>query len=329
MPSPLLTPAAGPAWRGLPGPVYGLSPRHARRAACPGAQPHRLRAGEAGGTETIAIATVQADEARPHLERALRRVAGPAAPGPLQPSVRGGWTFLSLPVPTPAAAAAVRAALAEGLCDFILDGCRQRLLRRLVAARYSYFTPAEQAEIVATAERALAARDRREGVRSRLLQYLQGQNTLIVEGFLTFRLKDLVGEAEEALDGAVDAFLLQREYREFIRLLRHFVETLPPRHDLVHAVLQPGGGFRLADADGSPLPADPAAGGAAADGELAPEDRVISALVTLAPRAIVLHRPAGPAALSEEALATVREVFGTRLHVCAGCRICRGEAPVR
>jgi putative sporulation protein YtxC len=212
--------------------------------------------------------------------------------------------------------ARVRAALAEGVCDFILDGCQERLLHRLVTTRYSYFTAPEQAEIVAAAERALSAASRHERIRMRILQYLERQNTLIVEGFLTFRLQDLVAEAESALDGSVDAFLLQREYQEFIML----------RHDLVHVVLQPGGAFRLTDADGHPLQRDAAEPDGAPAPELAPEDRVISALVTLAPRAVVLHRPAGDSALPEEAVATIRDVFGARLHLCGGCRICRGEA---
>ncbi len=226
----------------------------------------------------------------------------------------------------PEAEARVRAALAEGVCEFILDGCQERLLHRLVTSRYSYFTPPEQAEIVAAAGRQLLAGERRERIRMRILQYLERQNTLIVEGFLTFRLQDLVAEAEVAVDGSVDTFLLQREYQEFIQLLRHFVETLPPRHDLVHAVMQPGGAFRLTDADGHALSRDAAEVEAGGPADLAPEDRVISALVTLAPRRVVLHRPAGEHALGEEGLATVREVFGGRLHLCGGCRICRGEA---
>lgn len=290
---------------------------------------HRLPGGRAGRIETIAIATTSADAAtaRPHIERALQRLAGPAAAATLRASERGGYTFLACGIgDAPEAEARVRAALAQGVCDFILDGCQQRLLRRLVATRYSYFTAPEQAEIVAAAERALSAVERHERIRMRILQFLERQNTLIVDGFVTFRLQDLVAEAEAALDGSVDTFLLQREYQEFILLLRHFVETLPPRHDLVHAVMQPGGAFRLTDADGHPLSREAAEVEAAAAPELAPEDRVISALVTLAPRTVVLHRPAGEQALDEEAVATVREVFGGRLHLCAGCRICRGES---
>jgi len=269
---------------------------------------------------------VEADKARPHIERALERLAGPSAASGLRATERGGWTFLHCSVgDAPEADSRVRSALAEGVCDFILDGCQERLLRRLVTSRYSYFTAPEQTEIVAAAARALGAIERRERIRMKILQYLERQNTLNVEGFLTFRLQDLVAEAETALDGSVDAFLLQREYQEFIQLLRHFVETLPPRHDLVHAVVQPGGAFRLTDADGHPLARDAAEGDGALPPDLAPEDRVISALVTLAPETVVLHRPAGNAAMAEEALATIREVFGGRVHVCGGCRICRGE----
>lgn len=272
------------------------------------------------------MASPEAGCALASIERALGEL-GPAAVA-VRPQERGGWTFLSVVAgPDGDAAGARRRALAEGVADFIVQTYQPRLLRRLVSSRHSYFAPAEQRDILARAARALNARSGRERVLARLADYLEHEAMLIVDGFVTFRLQDMVAEAEEAVDGAVDAFLLQREYQEFIALLRHFVDTLPPRHDLVHAVLQPGGRLRLVDADGHAL-----AGAGETDpalGDLAPEDRVISALIPLAPRSVILHQPARSGALAADGVAAIRDVFGARLHLCDGCRICRQGSAAR
>ena len=248
------------------------------------------------------------------------------------------------------AAVAFRRALAGALAAWIVGRDERRLLRRLIAIRYAYLTEAEREGVLSLAERVLAAgpeaagagvppppppadgppprsgaRERRERVRVELLEYLLQHDTLVLDGFVRFRLKGYVEELAIAVDRAVDEFLLEREYREFIGLLRYFVHSRANRPPLAECFVAADGTFTLEDEAGAALCAaglDGLEAGAGPAG-VAPEDLLVSALITVAPWRVRLHLSAGPGpAFSPEALNSLREVFAGAVEVCGGCRRC-------
>ena len=64
-----------------------------------------------------------------------------------------------------------------------------------------------------------------------LTSYLIFNDNLNLEGFVRFRTKDYWDFLCETVDSAADAYLINREYQEFIRLLRYFVELQEPKVD--------------------------------------------------------------------------------------------------
>jgi hypothetical protein len=46
-----------------------------------------------------------------------------------------------------------------------------------------------------------------------------------LDGFLSFRLKEYRGRLAEVVDKAVDEYMMDMEYKEFIRVLRYFVDV--------------------------------------------------------------------------------------------------------
>ncbi len=132
-------------------------------------------------------------------------------------------------------------------------------------------------------------------------------------------------ELEEAVDMAVEEYLLEKEHEEFIRLLRYFVEVQEPRLPAVGVRCDRAGSFALVDGDGNPLAQEqlePLLGALGQEG-IEAEDFVISALIALAPRSVVIHRPADR---RQEFMETVRSIFGARLTVCSGCPRCGDHA---
>ena len=45
------------------------------------------------------------------------------------------------------------------------------------------------------------------------MDYFDNSNSIILDGFVNFRLKDYIKDLEEIVDKAVDDFLTDREYR--------------------------------------------------------------------------------------------------------------------
>jgi putative sporulation protein YtxC len=231
---------------------------------------------------------------------------------------------------------AFRTHLAHALADHIVNHLEPALLARLVASHYGYLDGSERESLLAYADRNLgengadAAKVRRKRqIMERLLDYLEQAEELNLEGFVRFRLKDYMEELEDAVDRAMDDFLLEREYEEFVRLLRYFVDVQEPKMGLAHVVVLPDGRFRIFNEVGDEVESQVLRQFVVEmlDADIAYEDLMVSALITLAPRAILLHDRSGQQA--SESVETVSAVFQGRIDFCDGCGFCRARARQR
>lgn len=246
---------------------------------------------------------------------------------------KGKYTFLDCKVhpATPQAEALVRHYVASALSDVIVEQWERDLLKKIVRGQYYYFSRDEQERIMEHAGRNLQGEggranhyklSRKARILHRLRDFLDHHHELVLEGFLHFRLRDYLEELEDAVDRAVDDFLMEREQGEFIRLLRYFVEAQEPRVDEVHVVIRPEGSFALLDASGGAIQASELADLAVErfEGRVDQEDLLISALITLAPRRLTLHGHGTPC--WQDGVETVTGVFGDRVTLCPGCHLC-------
>jgi len=247
----------------------------------------------------------------------------------------GGYSFFSLGVEE-AEAGELRKALTSTLSDLMVDYLENRLVEEMLRTNHCYLDSAERYLVVGQARRLLqqqasggrgkGRRSRRNDIRRVLGEYLDGHQQLLLEGFLTFRLREHVEDIEELLDRTVDDFLLEREHADFIKLLRHFLETQPPRLDLMHVVIRPEGGFRLMDANHDTVTDRHLERCLTemTDVEVDAEDLLVSALVTAAPRRVVVHWIPGR---HDEGVNTIRRVFSGRIQMCHGCSLCEARVP--
>jgi putative sporulation protein YtxC len=251
---------------------------------------------------------------------------------------RGSFTFLdcsvdSVPGTPNQADTLVRHYVANALSDMIVEKWEQGLIRKIIKGTYYYFSRDEQETIARYSGRNLAGNgaddcsqvykvNRKAQVLHRLRDYLDSADELVLEGFVTFRLRDYIEEVEDAVDRAVDDFLMEREYREFVRLLKYFVDVQEPRMDHVHVLVRPGGAFRLVDDDGSAIKSEYLEEFVVemVESEVNYEDLLISALITLAPRSITVH--AQVTDQWDESIETIKGVFGDRVKLCGGCSVC-------
>lgn len=138
--------------------------------------------------------------------------------------------------------------VSNALADYIIKKYEEKLIARTINSNYCYFDITEKNEILNFALRIMRNDDkvflnslfqirRRNLIIRRLTEYFEGSNTLVLEGFVNFRLKEYVKDLEEVVDKAVDDFLMEREYKEFIRLLRYFVDIQDPKFDTIHVIV--------------------------------------------------------------------------------------------
>jgi putative sporulation protein YtxC len=228
---------------------------------------------------------------------------------------------------------ALRTHVSNALADYIIRQYEEKLISRIIHSNYCYFNGAERKEILNLSMRIIRNEDksfmnslfqmrRKNVIIRKLLDYFEGSNSLILDGFVNFRLKDYMKDLEEIVDKAVDDFLMEREYREFIRLLRYFVDIQEPKFDVVHIIVGYDGKYVLLDEVRKEITNECIQEfvNEISGGEINYDDLLVSSLITLAPKKLIIH--CTEQFRNKELLETIKNVFSGKVTICNGCETC-------
>ncbi|HHV28403.1 putative sporulation protein YtxC [Acetivibrio mesophilus] len=223
--------------------------------------------------------------------------------------------------------------VSTALATFIIDKYEEKLIYRIINCNYGYFTQVERKEIQRLALAIIKNEERnllnsffqirrKNIIIKRLLEYFECSNSVILDGFVNFRLKDYMKDLEEIVDKAMDDFLMEREYREFIRLLRYFVDIQEPKFNAVHIIVGYDNKYILLDENKNEITNDclqefmndiP-------EGEINYDDLLVSFLITMAPRKLLIH--GAKSFRNKELLETIKNVFWGKVVICSECELC-------
>ncbi|HEX2953047.1 MAG TPA: putative sporulation protein YtxC [Bacillota bacterium] len=217
--------------------------------------------------------------------------------------------------------------ICEIVCQSLMGMVAKDFLEHIARVEYPFATRDELLSVVKTSRHILEESDegsQRELIRERIREFLNEHHYINLEGFLRFRLKEYFSRLREVVEQALESFLAEKEYREFIRLLRYFVENQEPRVVEVHVVIYTQDLFRLLDDEGKPLEPEYLQGilGDLAESDLNYEDLLLSALITLSPKRLIIHQPG-----QMEIAKTIEDVFRERVVFCRDCDLCRESFP--
>ena len=223
--------------------------------------------------------------------------------------------------------------MANALADYIIRQYEERLLARIINSNYCYFNSAEKKDILAKALSMVNNEDksflnnlfqvrRKNVIIKKLMDYFENDDNIILDGFVNFRLKEYMKDLEDIVDKAVDEFLMEREYREFIRLLRYFVDIQEPKFDVVHVVVGFDGKYMLFNDEKREITNECIQEYVSeiSEGEMNYDDLLVSSLITFAPKRIVMHCTGE--FKNKELMETIKNVFAGRVTICQGCEIC-------
>ncbi|MEG6520804.1 putative sporulation protein YtxC [Desulfotomaculum sp. 1211_IL3151] len=225
--------------------------------------------------------------------------------------------------------------VADIISDLILNHWEKAIILDIIRESYFFFNEDEKKTIFqysqdyANGLKVFPGRmerlDRKNFIIKRLVEFLEQNNSLVIDGFVRFRLKDYINEIKETVDQAVDDFLMEREYKEFIQLLKYFVEIQDTKVDVVNVLLNRKGTYQLLDQKHEPIDSEFLEGFIldVMDNEINYEDLLISALITIAPNKIVFH--CGSHLKPQTTIDTIKHVFEGRVNECTGCKLCQNQ----
>ncbi len=230
--------------------------------------------------------------------------------------------------------------IANVIADYIINNKELTFLEKIIQKQYYYFNPKERKRIL---ELSLNILNYREGfylstnvykiskkVRmiEEIVNYLENNNKLIIDGFIRFRLKYYMEDLRDAVVAGVEDYIMEKEYNEFIRLLQYFVDIQEPKIQTMH-ILADGGNYVLMDENFNCIKNEylEELSTEFLDGEIKYEDLLISSLITIAPTKIYIHLT--EEIQNKEIIDTIKKVFSNRVIICKGCDICNRKSVTR
>lgn len=222
-------------------------------------------------------------------------------------------------------------ATAEVLSAFMMDHVEQKLLREVISGPYHYEEPHDVQAIERYCAQLLNQAEETEGmpkprirrqekVAQAIYGYLEEHNELNLQGLLRFRLQDYRDELREVVEYAIDEYIMDQQYQEFISLLKYFVYIQDAKIPVAHLMHHGGHEFTLLNEKMAPIETKEFDSFTVEtlDREINFEDMIVSTLISVSPQNIYIHTRDPEA----QVVKTIMQIFEDRARVCTNCKGC-------
>ena len=152
------------------------------------------------------------------------------------------------------------------------------------------------------------------------MSYIKQNKALVLEGFVNFRLQNYLKNLDYVIDIAVNKYITDKEYNEFVNMLKLYISITPPSSPLVHLIYTKKKSILL-DKEKNVIPVDEEDSIFNAkylsDITFSLNDYTLNKLLTLMPKRLIIHLDNK----SDEFINTLKLVFGKHCEICPGCEM--------
>lgn len=216
--------------------------------------------------------------------------------------------------------------LSNILTDCIMRFYEKNIVKRIINCDFFYFDSREKSLIYNNCFEILDSKDtkdyaeRKEKIFSCLVDYISVHKFFILDGFVNFRLFEYNSLIGECVNVAVNKFIIDKEYKEFIELLRGYINSQKNRTDTIHMIYSNADPILL-DENQNILVYDNQFEHPKylSDITFSSKDYCLNALLNLLPRRVVVHLLVE----EDEFVETLGLIFDKRLEICKECNICK------
>lgn len=128
------------------------------------------------------------------------------------------------------------------LTYLIIFKMEKNLLNQLLSQNYFYFSLSERAKILdlscelITEDNSNNFENKFKMIYDEIYNHLVSNKSLFLTGFIYFRLKDYIELLNDCVSEAVNNFIIEKEYSDFISLLKLYINSQYPNCDIVYIV---------------------------------------------------------------------------------------------
>lgn len=210
--------------------------------------------------------------------------------------------------------------ISDLLTCLILDNFEHEIIRKIAIQNYFYFDSLEINQILDICEDLLcdssefSFRNRYNILFDSFCEHISNNNKLYLNAFLYFQNKNYFKYLEDIIDIAVNKFIIEREYLEFISLLRIYINSHSSCTNLVNLYYN-SSKPTLFDENNNVIDVkdDSFDMKYVSDISFSSNDYILNALLTLIPKKIVIHLVDNT---TDEFIDTLSLIFQNRITIC-------------
>lgn len=218
----------------------------------------------------------------------------------------------------------------DSICD-ILTKCiiffyERKITKHIIYYNYFYFNDIEKQQILDNCMDSFNTditlyQEKYDSLYDALFCYIQEHHSLVLSGFINFRIKDYREILDYNTDICVSNFLIEREYYEFINILHLYVNSKESEFDSVHLIYVNKESI-LIDDDKNIISTDDHIFNAKylSDISFSSNDYCLNTLLNMLPKRLTIHLVDN---YEDEFISTLKLIFENRVSVCNDCDICR------
>lgn len=159
-------------------------------------------------------------------------------------------------------------------------------------------------------------------ITDKIISCLNENSQFNLDGFIQFRKKEIYSDFKMMLENVIEEYFIEKEYNEFVKLLKYFIEMEDSKLEQVDLIIKKDGSFKVVDEKGGDM----------TDKLLenindlcmiensSMDDMIMSGLITASPKKIIIHCREN--CINAEILETILKVFGDRVKFCDSCKLC-------
>lgn len=209
----------------------------------------------------------------------------------------------------------------------VIDEFENDLLNRILMQNYFYFDTIERNKILdicfdITIDDFNSIFEKKLNTLTNIFfEYLCNCKSIVLTGFINFRINKYLNILDEIASEAVNHFIIEKEYLEFVSLLKLYISTQTCNCDIVHIIYSNSESVLL-DEYKNIINVDSNTFSAKylSDISFSSNDYTLNSLLTLIPKKIYVHLIDN---YCDEFIETLKLIFENRIHLCTNCNICR------
>lgn len=165
--------------------------------------------------------------------------------------------------------------------------------------------------------------NRKNAILEKIVECIEENKEINIKGFITFRMKELKQDLECITDKIVEKYMVEKEYNEFIKLLKYFVDIQENKIDEINIYVQSDGNYIMKDDKDKDISKElfSELSETRFTGTANLDDMLLSGLITNSPKKIIIHCVEN--CLNKELIETIKSVFLDRVVFCNNCNVCR------